>query len=136
MYEANVRGLSGVRFEVEARGHRLVSDQPAENGGSDAGMTPPELFLASIGTCAGFYVVQYLKAKNLPQEGLQVRVTAEKATQPARLGSIRIDVEAPGAEDERHRAGLVRAVEKCLIHNTLLHPPAIDIAVLPVAAAV
>lgn len=136
MYETNTSFLSGVSFTVDARGHKLVCDQPAGAGGEDSGMTPPELFLASIGTCAGYYAVQYLKARNLPPDGLNIRVTAEKAMQPARLGAIRIDVESPAAEDERHHAGLVRAVEKCLIHNTLLHKPEIAIAVQPAAAAV
>jgi putative redox protein len=97
MYETTVKFRSGVSFDVESRGHKLVSDQPREIGGADDGMTPPELFLASIGTCAGYYAIQYLKARNLPQEGLNVRVWAEKAMQPARIGTIRIDVEAPGA---------------------------------------
>lgn len=136
MYESNAKVVSGVRFEVESRGHKLICDQPGENGGADLGMTPPELFLGSIATCAAFYAVQYLKFRNLPQSGLHVRVTAEKAAQPARLDSIRIEVEAPAAEDERHHTGLVRAVEKCLIHNTLLHTPTIQIAVQPVSAAV
>ena len=136
MYETNVKFRSGVSFEVESRGHTLVSDQPRELGGTDGGMTPPELFLASIGTCAGYYAIQYLKARNLPQDGLNIRVWAEKAMQPARIGTIRIEVEAAGAEDERHHAGLVRAVEKCLIHATLLHTPEIAITVQPVPATV
>jgi len=136
MYETSVRYVDGVSFQVEARGHSLICDQPPENGGSDTGMTPPELMLASLGTCAAYYALQYLKFRNLPLEGLSVRVSAEKGTQPARLASFRIDVEAPGAEDPKHHQGLVRAVEKCLIHHTLLNPPAIEIVVQPVPAAV
>jgi hypothetical protein len=60
---------------------------------------------------------------------LRVRVSAEKASAPARLGSVRIDVEAPGAEEPRHRDGLQRAVKRCLIHNTLTHPPEMTISV-------
>ena len=136
MYETSVRYVDGVSFQVEARGHSLICDQPPENGGSDTGMTPPELMLASLGTCAGYYALQYLKFRNLPLEGLSVRVSAEKGTQPARLASFRIDVEAPGAEDPKHHQGLVRAVEKCLIHHTLLNPPKIEIVVQPVPVAV
>jgi uncharacterized OsmC-like protein len=44
-----------VWFEASARGHRVVCDQPPDNGGSDRGMTPPEYLLVSLGTCAGFY---------------------------------------------------------------------------------
>jgi putative redox protein len=53
---------NGVQLEAEARGHRLLSDQPLSNGGDDAGMTPPELMLASLGTCAGYYALQYLRS--------------------------------------------------------------------------
>ena len=116
------------RFEVAARGHRLVCDQPHENGGSDSGMSPPELLLASLATCAGYYAAQYVKARALPVEGLRVRVTAEKAQQPARLASFRIELDAPGL-DERNESGILRAVKACLIHNTLLGAPHIEVAV-------
>ena len=129
MYETSVKVLSGVKFEVNARSHKAVCDQPVEAGGTDAGMTPPELFLASIATCAAYYAVQYLKVRNLSTEDVNIRVTADKAMNPPRIGSIRIEVDSAFADDERHRDGLRRAVEKCLIHNTLLHPPTIEIAV-------
>lgn len=118
----------GVKFEVHARGHRIVCDQPFDSGGADAGMTPPELLLASLATCAGYYAAQYLMARQLPVENLRVRVSAEKAPQPARLAAFHIEVTAPGL-DERHQASLVRAAKACLIHNTLLGQPAIDVAV-------
>jgi putative redox protein len=91
-------------------------------------MTPPEFLLVSLGTCAGFYAAQYLKARNLPAEGLQVKVSAEKATHPARMGSFRIEVMAPAVGAE-HEAGLMRAAKACLIHNTLLNAPAIETVV-------
>src|SRR5215472_17641832 len=115
--ELTVRHLGEVKFEADARGHRVVCDQPPDNGGGDAGITPPEFLLASLGTCAGFYAVQYLKTRGLQADGLEVRVTAEKMLRPARLGSFRIEVTAPGVAPE-HEAGLLRAVKACLIHNT------------------
>jgi putative redox protein len=58
---------------------------------------------------------------------LAVHVKAEKAMQPARLDQFRIEVDIPPSLDERHKEGVKRAVEKCLIHNTLLHPPRIEV---------
>jgi len=121
-----VRYLENVKFEAEARGHKLVCDQPLDNGGADAGMSPPELLVASLATCAGFYAVQYLRTRNLPTEGLSVDVDAEKAKSPARLGEFHIHVSLPVVE-ERHREGVLRAVKSCLIHNTLLNAPQIEI---------
>jgi putative redox protein len=122
----NVRYLEGVKFEAEARGHKLVCDQPLDNGGADAGMAPPEYLLVSLGTCAGFYAAQYLRTRNLPTDHLAVRVDAEKAKNPARVAQFHIAVTMPELE-ERHREGVMRAVKSCLIHNTLLHPPQIEI---------
>lgn len=127
--ELTVNYLGAVQFEVDARGHKVICDQPIENGGFDEGMTPPDFLLASLGTCAGYYAVQYLKTRNLPMEGLQVRVTAEKVKPPARLDQFRIEVKLPEAVDEQHIEGVTRSVHKCLIHNTLLNPPKIEIAI-------
>ncbi|HWB96156.1 MAG TPA: OsmC family protein [Bryobacteraceae bacterium] len=126
--EVTVRHLDGVQFEVEARGHRVLCDQPRENHGADAGMTPPEFLLAALASCAGYYALEYLRTRNLPVEGLGVRVTAEKAKQPTRLGSFRVEVTTP-ALDQRHQDGVLRAVNSCLVHHTLLHTPSIEIVV-------
>jgi uncharacterized OsmC-like protein len=64
----------------------------------------------------------------LPAEGLEIKVSAVKAKQPARLGSFRIEVSVP-ALDPRHEAGVLRAVKACLVHNTLINAPAIETVV-------
>jgi uncharacterized OsmC-like protein len=133
--ETTVRYIDGVKFAAASRGHEVVCDQPADNTGADAGMTPPEFLLTALGTCAGFYAVQYLKARGLVADGLTVRVTAEKAKAPARLASFRIEIGVPGLEDERHKEGVLRAAKSCLIHNTLLNPVAIETVLRPAAAA-
>ena len=126
--ETSVEYLGGLRFEITTRGHHILSDQPLENGGADSGMTPPELLLASLGACAGHYAAEYLRARSLPADGLKIHVAAEKALKPARLSIFRIHVEAPSVA-EKHQEGLLRAVKHCLIHNTLLHPPSVEVAV-------
>jgi uncharacterized OsmC-like protein len=125
--EVIVHHLGDVKFEAVARGHRIVSDQPLESHGANTGMTPPELLLASLGTCAGYYAAEYLRTRGLPAEGLEVHVSAEKATGPARLASFQVRVAVPELKPA-HEAGILRAVKACLIHNTLVHAPAIEIA--------
>jgi len=126
--EVTIQHLGNVKFEATARGHRVICDQPADTGGSDAGMTPPEFLLVSLGTCAGFYAAKYLETRSLSVEGLEVKVSAEKATQPSRIGAFRIEVSLPGL-DAAHEAGVLRAVKACLIHNTLLNAPTIQTVV-------
>lgn len=128
--EVIAQHIGNSKFAVQARGHRIICDQPAENGGEDQGMTPPELLLSSLATCAAYYAAQYLKTRNVTVEDLLVRVSAEKALAPARLAKFQIEVLAPGL-DERHKAGILRAAQACLIHNTLLAHPSIEVVVNP-----
>ena len=134
--EVTVEHLGAVQFEIKARHHRISCDQPSENGGFDEGMTPPELLLASLASCAAFYAAQYLRKFNLATEGTRVRVTAEKAKDPVRIDNFRIEIESPIELSLQHRAGVERAVHHCLIHNTLLHPPQITIAITEAPAEV
>ena len=125
--EVTVEHLGAVQFEIRARQHTILCDQPEANGGFDEGMTPPELMLASLGSCANYYAAQYLRKQGLASEGTRVRVTADKATGPARLDNFNIEVSLPVLVGAGHRSGVEEAVQRCLIHNTLRHPPKITI---------
>lgn len=123
--EVTVEHLRASHFAINARQHAIVSDQPPENGGHDEGMTPPELLLASLGSCVGFYAAQYLREHKLATEGTRVRVTADKLKDPARIGNFHIEIETPAVLTKQHRDGVENAAHHCLIHNTLLHPSSI-----------
>lgn len=125
--EVRVKQTEGVRFSVKARTHELVSDQPAENGGNDEGMTPPEMLLGALGSCAAYYAVEYLRARKLADTGVRVNVTAEKLKQPARLGNYVVTISCPVPLSETHNEGLLRAVHLCLIHNSLASPARIRV---------
>ena len=133
--QVQVQQLENVKFAIHARNHTVICDQPTDNGGEDEGMTPPELMLASLGSCAVFYAVQYLKTRNLAANGVEVTVNAEKLKSPARLGNFQIEVDCPVPLTEEQQVALVRSVHSCLIHNTLMSVPEIAIELkLPVLA--
>jgi putative redox protein len=127
--EVTIEHLGAQQFEIKARQHTVLSDQLPENGGHDEGMTPPELLLASLGSCAAFYVAQYLRKLKLATEGTRVRVTGDKVKDPPRMDNFRIEIELPLSLTEEQRAGVENAVHHCLIHNTLLRPPRIAIEI-------
>jgi putative redox protein len=125
--EITVKTLDHFKFAIQSSTHSIICDQPVENGGEDAGMSPPEFLLASLGSCAQFYALQYLRARKLDDNGVQVTVSAEKLKQPARLGKFVIQVTCPTELTEEQTEGLRRSVHLCLIHNTLLSQPEIHI---------
>ena len=127
--EVTVEHLGAVQFEIKARQHTLISDQPVENKGFDEGMTPPELLLASLASCAAFYAVDYLVRNNIAREGVKARVTCEKVKGPFRLDNFKIEVDVPGDLSETDAKGVEDAVHRCLIHNTLLNPPKMEVEI-------
>jgi putative redox protein len=133
--EVFVEHLGAAQFEIKARQHTVICDQPTESSGYDEGMTPPELLLASLGSCAAYYAVDYLKRNHLHEEGCRVRVTADKVKGPFRLDNFHIDVEVAEDLDAGQLKGVKEAVHRCLIHNTLLHPPKIDVEIKTAVSA-
>lgn len=128
--EISVEHLGSLQFEIKARSHSIVSDQPIGDGGFDEGMTPPELLLASLGSCTGFYAAQYLRKHKLATEGSRVRVTCDKVKDPVpRMTNFVIEIDSPVELTEEHRKGVHDAVEHCLVSNTLLHAPKISLKV-------
>jgi putative redox protein len=132
--EVLVNHLGALQFEIKAREHTIVSDQPRENGGFDEGMSPPELLLASLGSCAAYYAAEYLHRHELATEGTRVRVVAEKIKNPARIDNFHIEIDVPVGLSETHQRGIQDAVHRCLIHNTLPHLPKVDFLVRSLAA--
>ena len=126
--ELRVRYLGGNKFEASSRGHVIISDQPWDNGGGDSGMTPPEQVLASLGARAGYYASEYLRLRGLPDSDLEIRVAGSKGEHPVRFALLAIEVSVPYL-NECHQHGIQRAVESCLIHNTLLNAPVVGVKV-------
>ena len=110
--EVIIEHLGAVQFEIKVRGHAIVSDQPRENGGFDEGMTPPELLLASLGSCAAFYAAQYLRKHKLATEGTRVRVTAEKECRLRWMTHI--------ARELRMRCTLALSTIRCSTHQRFI----------------
>ncbi len=121
------RFKGGAAFNIECRGHSVVSDQPTSNGGEDSGMTPPEFFAGSLASCIGFYVARYCQQAGIDCDGLIVDCdwsVAEDA--PRRIAEFTVDVDLPGLPEKRRRA-VERVASSCLIHATLHHTPEINI---------
>ena len=118
---------SGWTPSAEAsRAHRPV-DRP---GGEGSAPSPFDLFLASIATCAGFYVKGYCDTRALSTEGLELRHARQAQSRDAN-GCLRLalDIRLPEGFPERHRDGVRRAADLCAVKKHLQHPPAFKIRV-------
>ena len=113
----------GLTVSASFRGHDILTDQPEKAGGGNAAPPPFDLFLASIGTCAGFYALRFCQSRGIATDGLAV--TLEPVRDPAAggIGSIRIDIQPPPGFPMKYRRAVLRAVDQCAVKRHILQPP-------------
>jgi putative redox protein len=131
--EVRIRHGKDMQSEAFARFHRVVCDQPFDEGGGDSGMTPEELMLSALGCCAMHHATAYLRARRLALDGVELKVSAAKGGQPLRLVEIGIEVDAPGL-GTRMREGLIKSIEACLLHRTLADSPKLKVGMATLVA--
>jgi ribosomal protein S12 methylthiotransferase accessory factor len=122
-----IRFPGGLEVEALAGGFSILTDQPVSDGGAGAAPSPFDLFLASIGTCAGIYALRFCQQRNLDAEGLSLELTAEKGDDAKRVARIRIEMRLPPAFPERYRDAILRAVDQCKVKRHILEPPQFDV---------
>ncbi len=124
-----VSNKSGFKSEITSRGHFVISDEPAEAGGGDAGMSPYELLLAALGSCKAMTVRMYAKRKNYPLKDISIalshsRIHAEDCadceTKIGRIDSIDVELTFTGELDREQTQRLLEISEKCPLHRTIL----------------
>ncbi len=131
MTNLSVTHVAGDRFEVQVRGHRLVVDQPVDDGGEDQGPTPTELFVASLAACVAFYAGRFLSRHGLTTEGLAVRCASTMSTgRLARVESITLEVVTGQPLADNRRKALLAVVDHCTVHNSIRNPPEVRIALV------
>jgi putative redox protein len=129
--EMEIRFPGGKKVEALFDDYTVTTDQPVADGGSGSAPSPFDLFLASIGTCTGYYVLTFCQKNNLPTE--EMKLTARFLRNPTThlVENIRIDVQVPRDFPEKYKNAVIKAAEVCTVKRHLEKPPRIDIKVIP-----
>jgi uncharacterized OsmC-like protein len=125
----------GDRFTIDVRGHRILVDQPVDEGGENTAPTPTELFVAGLASCVAHYARRYLARHDLPTEGLAVETTFSFASKPARVGRVDIRLHLPDGVPAERRAALLAVASHCTVHNSLEQPPEVVVGIAGEVAA-
>jgi putative redox protein len=89
--------------------------------------TPFATFLASLGTCAGIYVLGFCQQRGLPTQGIQIVQRMHTDTQTGMVGKIELEIQVPPTFPEKYLPSLVRAAELCAVKKHIENPPAFDV---------
>jgi len=127
MQDITVSFPGGKRVDAQVGAFVLHTDQPFDLGGEATAAAPFDLFLASLATCAGLYVLGFCQARGLSTDGLGLRqhVEGDPATKlPTRIS---LEIALPASFPERYRIAIARAAEGCKVKKTIAAAPAIDV---------
>jgi len=113
----------GSRVDAHFGKFTVPTDQPP----LDSAPTPFDLFLSSIGTCAGIYVLGFCQQRGLPTEGIQIiqRIHSDPVTRM--IDQIDLEILVPPAFPEKYRDSLIRSAELCKVKKHLEKPPQFNI---------
>ena len=116
-----------LEYSIHVRGRDVVSDMSEEDGGRGEGFTPAELLAGSLGASIAMKEQGYCDRNGYTDGDVGVNLTLELADSPKRVGAIVIDVELPDGFPEDRKDAVRRIAERCTIHETLSHPPRVDV---------
>ncbi len=111
------------RVNADYRGFTIETDQPRMGGGDNAAPAPFDLFLASIGTCAGIYVLSFCQQRNIPTENIRLIQELEHDPATHLIKRIKIDIKLPANFPEQYKAAVIRSAELCAVKKHMDLPP-------------
>ncbi|MDP8222865.1 MAG: OsmC family protein [Candidatus Lernaella stagnicola] len=117
------------KVDAQINGYKISTDQPTQAGGNSTAPAPYELFLASLGTCAGIYVLGFLQSRNLPIEGAELIQKHAFDPTTSRLSGVELQIQLPPEIPEKYHGAIARAAGMCAVKKALADPPNIGVTI-------
>ena len=112
---------------AEYKGFRIETDQPIYAGGQGSVPAPFDLFLASIGTCAGYYVFAFCRQRNLPLEDVYVTLKTIINREAKRIDKIVIEVHLPEGFPDKYNQAVLKAIDQCAVKKHIVESPEFEL---------
>lgn len=119
----------GKRVHSNYKGFVVETDQPKNEGGDGSAPEPYDLFISSIGTCAGVNVLYFCDSRNISTDGVKMTLSLEKDDKTHLVKQIYIHLYLPDSFPERYRKAVTRAAEMCAVKRSLFNPPEVRVTV-------
>jgi len=117
----------GAKVDAHFSGFTVKTDQPPMGGGEGSAPAPFGLFLASIGTCAGIYVLGFCKQRGLPVEGIKIIEKTESNPATGMVENIALEIQVPESFPAKYYDALIRSADQCAVKKHLEKPPKFNV---------
>ena len=125
--EMRIRFPENKKVSAEFDGFTVMTDQPRDAGGDGSAPAPFDLFLASLGTCAGIFVLSFCQKRGIATDGLEIRQTAEWDEAKRLVTKVVLEIVLPADFPDKYRESLVKTAELCTVKRHLQEPPRFEI---------
>lgn len=113
---------SGRRVDAQIGAHTLHTDQPRDNGGEDSAPSPFDVFLGSMGACAGIFVQGFCAKRNIPTEGIRI-IERPSYNAEGVLCEVEFDVQLPAGFPEKYKDAVVKVIDGCSVKKAIAAQP-------------
>ena len=117
----------GARVDAHFGPYTVKTDQPPMGGGEGSAPTPFATFLASIGTCAGIYVLGFCQQRGISTEGIRIVQRMHNDPFTRLVGKVELEIQLPPEFPEKYKTSLIRTAELCAVKKHFEHPPTFEI---------
>ncbi|MHB0987375.1 MAG: OsmC family protein [Bellilinea sp.] len=117
----------GARVDAHFGSYTVKTDQPPMGGGEGSAPTPFLTFLASLGTCAGIYVLGFCRNRGLPTDGIRIVQRIHTNSMNGMVENVELEIQVPPTFPDKYYPALVRSAEQCAVKKAMEHPPAFDV---------
>ncbi len=118
----------GKVIKAKLDNHLIITDQPLENGGGNTAPAPFDLYLASIGTCAGIYIKSFCERREIPTKNIKILQTVEFDPLKRVPSNIKLDIRLPEDFPEKYKEAVINAAELCAVKKSIKNPPNFEIS--------
>jgi putative redox protein len=132
--EMEITFPGGARVDASFGGMSVKTDQPVQGGGTGSAPTPFATFLASIGTCAGIYVLGFCQQRGLPTKDIKIVQRMQSNPMTGLVGKISLDIQLPPDFPEKYKAAVIKSAEQCAVKKHLEHPPVFEVTTSTLSA--
>lgn len=117
----------GKRVDALYKEFHIMTDQPVYQGGEGSAPAPFDLFMASIATCAGIYVLSFCQNRNIPTDDLKLSMRSERNPDTKRIDRIFIDIHLPAEFPQKYTNAVIKSVNGCAVKIHMQNPPAFEV---------
>ncbi|MEX1298622.1 MAG: OsmC family protein [Desulfotignum sp.] len=111
------------KVNAHYNGFTIETDQAKAEGGDGSAPEPFDLFLSSMGTCAGIYVVYFCEERNIDTTGMKMSLTFDRNEQTHLVEKVNIQISLPPGFPEKYKSAVVKTAGLCTVKRNILKAP-------------